>query len=224
MLSFLRVLPIGALIFYGNAFGSTLAVGQSKARPGETAVSVPLTLTVSPGDTIAALQADVGFDPDTLSLSSVSAGPSAIAANKNVSFSVQAPGLIRLIIAGLNQNALTDGVVADMVFDVKQNTIAGSQAILLDKVLAADPTGVSVPVNAVSGGITIYIQGEGEVGEGELLAEGEGEGEAPPGSCCVCGTFLFDDYGKSNAGDLLILTMGAAVLLLQQRRTRQSQY
>lgn len=223
MLSILRMLPIITVILYGNAFGSTLAVGHGKAQPGDAAVTVPLTLTVSPGDTVAALQADVGFDPDVLNLSSVTAGPSATAANKNVSFSVQAPGSVRLIIAGLNQNALPDGVVADMVFDVKQNTIAGFQAILLDNVLAADPTGVSVPVNAVSGGITIYIEGEGEVGEGEILAEGEGESEAPPGSCCVCGTFLFDDYGKSNAGDLLILTMGAAVLLLQQRRTRPSQ-
>lgn len=174
MFSVLRVLPPVILLLCGEVFASTLTVGQSSARPGETAVTVPLTLMVSSGDTVAALQADVEFEPDALSLSRISAGPSATAANKNVSFSVQYPGSVRLIIAGLNQTAILDGVVADMVFDVNQSTIAGVQAILLDEVLAADPTGVSVSVNAVSGGITVTI-----AGEGEIVYEGEGETPIP---------------------------------------------
>jgi len=220
----IRVLPLVILLLCGEVFASTLTVGQGSVQPGETAVTVPLTLTVSSGDIVAALQTDVGFNSDALNLSSISAGPSATAANKNVSFSVQAPGSVKVIIAGLNQTAIPDGVVANMVFEVKQSAIAGVQAILLDEVLAADPTGVSVPVNAISGGITVSATSEGEVGEGEGESGGEGEVGVAPGPCCVCGTVLFDDAGKSNAGDLLVLMMGAGALLLERRRINPSHY
>lgn len=212
MLSILRVLILVASLLCCEAFAATLTVGQGSAQPGETAVTVPLTLALSPGDNVAALQADVGFDPDMLSLSSISAGPSATAVNKNVSFSVQAPGSVRLIIAGLNQNAISDGVVANMIFGVMQGTPAGAQAIRLAEVLAADPTGSAVPVSALPGDITVCIES----------GEGEGEGEAPPGTCCVGGTLSPDDYGRPNAGDLLTLTMGVLALLLAPRQGKTS--
>jgi hypothetical protein len=207
------MIPLLAVLVSLESFAATLTVGQASAQPGDTAVTVPLSLALSPGDMVAALQADVQFEPDVLSLSSISAGPAATAADKTVSFSVQSPGLARLIIAGLNQNAVADGVVANMVFGVKEGAPAGAQAIGLTNTLAANPTGASVPVSAFPGGITVGITG----------GEGEEEGETASSSCCLGETASPHRQARAYAGDVLMFTLIALAALLAPRGNAPSQ-
>ncbi len=211
----LRWVPLHvALLFCCQAFAATMTVGQSDGHPGETAVSVPLTLNSSPGDIVAALQTDAKYDPNALTVTSISSGPSATAANKTVSFSTQTPGIVRLIVAGLNQNAISDGVVAIMVFDIAQGASTGVQTIQLAGALAADPTGSAVPIETTPGSITITTES----------SEGEGESEARASTCCFGGTLSPGNCGRKNLGDLLMYTIAALAILQAAREIEKSRY
>jgi len=199
----LGMVSLAAMWISIQSSAATLSVGQVDATPGETTVAVPLSLVLSPGNVIAALQGDIAFDSQMLSLSDVSIGPAAAIANKSVSFSIQAPGLVRLIIAGLNQTAIADGVVANMIFSVANSTPSGMQAITLSNALAADPTGAPVPISPVSGGIAVYNE--------------DGEGDST--MSCFGATLLRKNRSHPQMGDIMLTTMIALALVWAARRT-----
>jgi len=139
----------------GICRAATLTVGSESAMPGETEVSVPLSLVSGPGEEVSGIQCDILFDADVLSLPKVAAGPAAIAAVKQLSFDNIDDGRVRVIIAGLNQNAVSDGVIAYALFDIADNAPGSEQRVVLDAVLLSSCYGVEVPSEAVSGSITI---------------------------------------------------------------------
>jgi len=139
----------------GLCRAATLTVGSKSATPGETEVSVPLSLVSGPGEEVSGIQCDILFDADVLSLPEVAAGPAAIAAVKELNFENVNEGRVRVIIAGLNRNSVSDGVVAYALFDIADNAAGSEQRVVLEAVLLSSCYGVEVPSEAVSGSITI---------------------------------------------------------------------
>lgn len=75
-------------------------------------IRVPVVLAAPREDGVAALQFDLAFDTAQLAFMSVEAGPSSVAAEKLAQANPLRAGTARVIIAGLNRNALADGIVA----------------------------------------------------------------------------------------------------------------
>ena len=156
VLTFTASIAVLSLIMsISTCFAATLTVGQNSAIPTQTGVSVPVSLSSGTGEEVAAIQFDILFDYAILALTDVTAGPAASSAGKDISFSTVEPGRVRVIIAGLNQNVISDGAIANALFNVNRNAPGGEQSLSLSGVLLSDPNGVAVPSEGVSGRISI---------------------------------------------------------------------
>ena len=138
-----------------TCFAATLTVGQNSAIPTQRGVSVPISLASGAGEQVAAIQFDILFDYAILALASITAGPATTSAGKDINFSAIEPGRARAIIAGLNQNVISDGTIANALFNVNRNAPGGEQSLALSGVLLSDPNGAAVPSESVSGRINI---------------------------------------------------------------------
>ena len=138
-----------------TCFAATLTVGQNSAIPTQTGVSVPISLTSGGGEQVAAIQFDILVDYAVLTLTDVAAGPATSSADKDINFSGIEPGRVRVIIAGLNQNVISDGTIANALLNVNRNAPGGEQPLTLSGVLLSDPNGVEVSSESVSGRTSI---------------------------------------------------------------------
>jgi len=143
---------VGAI---NSCLAATLTVGQNSAIPSQNGVSVPVSLSSGSGEQVAAIQFDILFDSAILVLSDATVGPAASSAGKDISFSTVEPGKARVIIAGLNQNVMSDGIIANALFNVNRSAPGGEESLLLSGVLLSDPNGVEVPSESVSGRVSI---------------------------------------------------------------------
>ncbi len=149
------VAALSVIAVTASCFAATLTAGQNSAIPTQSAVSVPISLTSGTGEQVAAIQFDILFDYAILTLTDVAAGPATTSAGKDISFSTLEPGRGRAIIAGLNQNVISNGTIAITLFNVSRDAPGGDQSVSLSGVLLSDPNGVAVPSESVSGHISI---------------------------------------------------------------------
>lgn len=127
--------------------GQSLLVGTASASTGKT-VAIPVTLDTH-GASITVLQFDLAYNGGEMSVS-VTPGPAAEGAGKTLAYNPEAR---RIVLAGLNQNAFADGVVA--VLRVSRRGIARrAHAIALERVSACDQYGNTVPLHSNSAQIT----------------------------------------------------------------------
>ena len=95
-------------IFAVAANAAELTIGQGVVGAGKpTTLSVQLA---SGGDALTGVQFDLEYDATALEVS-VEAGPVVAQAGKNLQSNVIQPGKRRVLIIGLNRNAIEDGVV-----------------------------------------------------------------------------------------------------------------
>jgi hypothetical protein len=109
-----------------------------------TAVSLDMSLINDPGDTVAGGQVDVVFDSDVMTLIGVTAGTAATSAGKSVSYSALERGVVRLIVAGMNLNAIGDGDLAQFEFVLAGGMPGGDYAIDLDGLVLSNAYGMAV--------------------------------------------------------------------------------
>jgi hypothetical protein len=96
-------------IFALAANAAELTIGQGVVGAGK-----PTTLTVqlaSGGEALTGVQFDLEYDATALDVS-VEAGPLVAQAGKNLQSNLIQPGKRRVLIIGLNRNAIEDGVIA----------------------------------------------------------------------------------------------------------------
>lgn len=129
---------------------------RATAVPAPAGTSVTLPVTLSTGtQAIAALQFDVDL-PVGVSTDTVTAGSSAIAAQKQISTNM-VNGDLRVIISGVNQNAIPSGPVALISFKLAPSMPTGTFQMTLANVVASDPAGLNVPLAASVPGILSVI-------------------------------------------------------------------
>jgi cohesin domain-containing protein/dockerin type I repeat protein len=148
-------LALGLALAAAAAQAATIDLGEIRAEPGETSVTIPIVLTNDPGDEVAALQVDVDYSDSVLALVSVDPGPTAEAAAKEVVFNPLDADTLRVIVAGFNQNLIADGVVAYLVFNVKPEAPDGVHILLTQNLLVSDAFGGAVPSQGLPGSVIV---------------------------------------------------------------------
>jgi len=191
-----------AFAFGGASFAATTTVGAQNAAPGQSRVRLPVTLALGPGEKVGGLQFDLVFDANALELQEVATGPAAKAASKDVFSSPLSSGRVRVLIAGLNQNTIADGVVADAFFEVASRARAGSLPVAVKSVVLSDPFGNAVPAKRADGAITVRGQ----------------DPAAPAQESSRGGCFGGVASGPDGHGGTWVLFAGVAATLLCWRR------
>jgi predicted RecA/RadA family phage recombinase len=131
-----------------SAFGASLNLGEATGTPG-TDVIISVTL-VTGGAQISAVASDIGYNTSLLENPRVAIGPAGSAAGKEVNSSTPSTGVFRIMVVGLNNNAIGDGIVAYLTFAIKSTATPGDTP-LNNIPTASDPYGNPVTISGTNG-------------------------------------------------------------------------
>lgn len=116
-----------------GAFSGVFAVGSAKAKPGDTIV-IPVSIENNPG--IVSLKLAVSYDSAVLELVSAEAGDFVVAEQEGVTVGSPSfgpiennPFTINWVDALSDANYVTNGVVANLTFKVKEDAAEGATEI-----------------------------------------------------------------------------------------------
>jgi uncharacterized protein (TIGR03437 family) len=138
-------------------FAATLSIANQTANQGQTAVAP--VLFAAGGQTIAALQFDLQWDP-VLAVQ-VAPGITAGQGFKVLYPATPAPGVLRCLIVGANQNGLADGAVLELFITAGIGAFPGAAQVSMTNVVATDATGEPVAIQPASA--TVQIQNGGTI-------------------------------------------------------------
>lgn len=135
--------------------GIAALAGSCHAAPAPAGSLVTLPVSLSTGtQAIASLQFDVDL-PVGVSSETVTAGSSAITAQKQISTNM-VNGDLRVLVSGLNQTVIPSGPVALVTLRLALTLPTTSYQINLSNVVASDPAGIVVPLSpSVSGVLSV---------------------------------------------------------------------
>ncbi|NWG13124.1 MAG: fibronectin type III domain-containing protein [Acidobacteria bacterium] len=146
ILAALLLLPCAA-----QAQTPSLSVGTAAGLPG---TNVDISVSFTPGATaVSSLQFELTF-PSSLGYVSTATGAAATAAGKSATGNAIAGG-VRVLVFGLNQNAIGSGAVAIITLSIAGGTPAGNIAIGIMFINASDPNGSPVTVTGTGGTVTV---------------------------------------------------------------------
>lgn len=132
-----------------------LIVADSQASAGGLSVSIPIELATVSGEEIAALQFDLGYDSSKIALETLNLGAAAQNAGKTVSSSNIFAGVVRIVIHGINNNVIPDGILVNVIIDIPRKASQEVLTLSLSQLVASDTQGDEVPLTAVNGSLTI---------------------------------------------------------------------
>ena len=121
---------------------------------GEALVDITYVSSQQIGTELASVQFDVRYDSPALDVSAA-LGPAADASVKTLWTSRPEPGKTRILIAGLNQNTLADGVIARLKVQVAADFPAGLYSLDLEGLVASNPAGNPVFVPSTGGSVAV---------------------------------------------------------------------
>jgi hypothetical protein len=130
----------------GNA--AELSIGNGILNPAAQPLTLNVTLASS-GASLSGMQFDLEYDAAALNVT-VAAGPSAGAAGKNLQSNVMQAGHLRILIVGMNQATIADGIVATLQVSLKGQ--AGAGRTLPIRMTAPAGTNAKAQAVALSGG------------------------------------------------------------------------
>lgn len=151
-------LVVGGLLFYtplrlklSTTSGSAIAVGSVSGSLGSV-INLPITFTsgISP---VSSLQFDLAI-PLGLNYASITVGSAASSAGKSVQANQNGNNL-RIIVFGLNQNAISSGLIATAQFNIDPNATFGSRTVTLSGMVASSPSATAVNVSGSNGEVKI---------------------------------------------------------------------
>jgi hypothetical protein len=151
-MNFSKLFLFALFLFGANAMAQTAAitVGTASGLPGAI-VTVPVTFAAG-ATPVSTLQFDLMFPPSIL-YGSTATGAAATAASKTASANPIAGG-VRILIFGLNTNAISSGTIATIQFTISGSAPAGNTPISIAGIVASDPNAAAVATNGTAG----YIQ------------------------------------------------------------------
>lgn len=182
-----------------------ITVGTGITQPGGS-VSVPITLTTN-GASPVSLGLRIHFDTSRLQYVSLVQGAAIKTVDKVLSGNVPEPGVLYLVLWGVNRTALTNGVLGTITFSTPSDVPLGDYALTVSDNSMADADAVRISHTVTNGKVRVSETGEGE---------GEGEGE-PSGGC-----FSATINGGTGAGPapwaLLCGTLGLAAMAFVRKQ------
>jgi uncharacterized protein (TIGR03437 family) len=200
------------LALAGAARAQTVpAVSAGKAVADETGKAT-IEVLFRPGpQPVAALQFDVSYATEKFGFS-VSTGAAGAQGDKSVYTSDPEPGMRRVLIAGLNANAIGAGVVATFQVQVTPTAAAGVYPLAISQAAAAAVNGDALWISAESGAVVVPGEGsEAPVITMVLNAASYAGGWVSPGEIVVIGGRAL---GPASAGKLQVMPDGLAATAL----------
>jgi hypothetical protein len=140
----------------GNA--AELSVGSGILNPAAQPLTLNVALTSS-GASLSAMQFDLEYDAAALNVTIV-AGPAAGAAGKNVQSNVIQPGRLRVMVVGMNQTTIADGVVATLQVSLKGQA-KGGETFPIRMTATAGTNGQAKAVALSAGSGSVKVEGNG---------------------------------------------------------------
>jgi len=137
------------------AQAATLGLGEASGLPGQQAVGLPITLTVSSGEQLSVLSADIYFDPLLAAWDTVTLEPSVSALGKHLETNLVAPGHVRLILYGVDRQTLSSGTIGHYVVGIPVSASVGPTTVELRDGLTADPDGHDAVLSLTAGRLWI---------------------------------------------------------------------
>ena len=134
----------------GLAAGATLSLSSGSGFPGST-VAVAISVGAT-GDLPAAAEWEVSYSTTDFSAVTLSAGPAAT--NKSLSCAAGS-GTATCLLWGLNNQAITNGVVATLNLTISGSTTTTSSPVQFFNAIMADSAGNAISTSATGGTITI---------------------------------------------------------------------
>jgi hypothetical protein len=131
--------------------GSLMVAGTVAGQPGAT-LTLPLSFVKGPM-AVAGLQTEFVI-PSSFTVTGITAGPAAVAANKSVQLAING-GVARIIIFGLNQDMIGSGVVANLTLRSLATTPRGTYKIPLRNSVSSDAAGGSLLIFETSGAVVL---------------------------------------------------------------------
>ncbi len=140
----------------GAAFAASLSLGSAVTQPSQD-FSLPLVLTHSEAEPVAAIQCDVTFDPSRFTLTGASATQLLTDAGKQLQTSELSAGRWRIVAFGFNQNIIPAGQVASILFTTAAGVPAGENLIPLENPILSNTNGQPIPVTTSPATVTIGL-------------------------------------------------------------------
>jgi len=161
----------------------TLSPSAVYGTPGAT-LQVPINLTSQGTASPAMFQTDLSFDQTKLTFSSAQVAGQATTAGKSLTTTLLANGNVRLLVTGLNQTVIANGLVAYATFTLNQQFLIGSTPLALMNCTSSSALGMSLSTGCTAGAVTAFtcdINGDGAVNVVDVqLIVNEALGVAPP--------------------------------------------
>ena len=132
---------------------SSLALSSNTANPGDI-VSMSLSLTTAAANNPAALQWTISYPADDVVLGDVTAGSSLASVVKSI-YCNRRTGTVTCLAAGMNSYPIPVGEFATVTFSVASATGSSSLPISIGGTIGVLGDGTAVPVNGISGSVTI---------------------------------------------------------------------
>jgi hypothetical protein len=132
-----------------------LSVADHQAEAGSLPVSIPIELSAEIGEEIAAIQFELSYDDSQIALDRIDIGESAQTADKTLNFANVSSGVDRIVIQGINNNIMANGIVANIRVDLVAGVPDDVLTLSLDQLVASDAQGDEVSLTAVNGTLTI---------------------------------------------------------------------
>lgn len=199
-------------LLYGQTVALTLGGGST--APGAS-VSLPLSIS-NGGVSTAAVQWTFSYSPTDFSSGTVSVGPVTTSLNKNLTCNSPVAGRYDCILWALDENALSDGVLASLNLTTA-NTVSASPAIMLINSLASSPAAQPVSVTAtgvtLSTGLTVTglsCSPRNLVAPGSTSCTVALSGAAPPGNAAVSLGYTQSTSAMVSAPTSVTVPSGAA--------------
>ena len=217
--SFYLALP--GVLWFTVATGTLASAGTANISLTEVAAdsqggAVVEVALASAGQALSAIQFDVSYQSQALVFSVSPIGTLAIQ-GKSVWTSSAQPGLERILIVGLNQNALIDGVLATLSIQVTGGASPGVYPLGLTNAIASDPTGGPVPLSTGDGGVVVTGTGVTAPAISAVAnAASWATGPVAPGEIViVAGNFLADSalIGAQTSAGFVAASLGATTVL-----------
>jgi len=117
------------------------------------------------------VQFDIHYPPDQVQPTGVTVGSAAEAARKGASYNVVEPGVLRVIIGGINQTPIEDGDIAQVTFEPVETATGGTVNYTLRNTVVADGAGRSIISHGVDSEQTEIEPGDTSSGADANLFE-----------------------------------------------------
>lgn len=139
-----RLLPGLAILCAANVAGAQVALlGFGEASVESDSLLLPVELSGDTQSGVAGLDFTLSYDPQFFELDEVTAGVSAVQADKTVDMNAQQPGEAAIVMMGVNQTAVTAGEVVRAKLVLREDAPAGQTEIRVQNPtlssLSADP-------------------------------------------------------------------------------------